>query len=142
MEKQVSIAIKKIKELEFSIHSATLTNETLNVGFGVTTEFDLEKETFDIHIVYDLKDPESDATLVHIKIANTFYIEKIKEFIAPDGKSLNIPDSGLVTMLSLSISHTRAILAKNTSGTVFENYYLPIVNPVDIAKQVFKTPNK
>jgi hypothetical protein len=142
MEKQVSLAIKKIKELEFSINSSTLTSETLNVGFGVTTEFDIEKETFDIHIVYDLKDPVSDATLVHIKIANTFYIEKIKGFIAADGKALDLPDSGLITMLSLSISHTRAILAKNTSGTVFENYYLPIVNPSEIAKQVFKEPNK
>jgi len=141
MEKQVSLAIKKIKELEFSINSATLASDPLNIGFGVKTEFDIEKETFDMNVVFDLRDSVTEAILVHIKVANTFYIEKMKEFIAADGIALDLPDSGLITMLSLSISHARAILAKNTSGTVFENYYLPIVNPSEIAKQVFKKPN-
>lgn len=138
MEKQVSLAIKKIKELEFIINAAKPVNETLNVAFGVTTEFDIEKNSFDMILTYDLKDPSTDTALVHIKVANGFFIEKMKSFIGDDGKTLNLPDSGLITMLSLSISHTRAILAKNTSGTIFENYYLPIVNPSEIAKQVFK----
>lgn len=138
MEKQLSIAIRKIKELEFSIDSTAKAPEEPTIGFGVITTTDIEKEIFEIQVTYDLKNPESDSILVHIKVSTVFNLLDIKQFLNEDNKSLNLPNNGLITMLSLSISHTRAILAKNTFGTDYETYYLPIVNPTEIANEVFK----
>ncbi|MEO6902445.1 MAG: hypothetical protein ABI315_04735 [Bacteroidia bacterium] len=137
MKKQVSIAINKIKELEFSITTNTEAKEKLSIGFGVATAFDIKREIFEIQVIYDLKDSE-DIILVHIKVLNEFSIQNIKQFLTKDKKELKLPDAGLITMLSLSISHTRALLAKSTSGTPFEDNYLPIVNPTEIAKEIFQ----
>lgn len=42
----------------------------------------------------------------------------------------------MIMLLSLSVSHTRALLAKNASGTKFSEFYLPIINPSDLYKQL------
>jgi hypothetical protein len=137
MEKNFSLSIYKIKELEFSISTKPTSENNLSLSFGVVSEFDLDNETFEIQIIYDLKSAEKNSTLLHIKVSNVFKVQNLKDYFVKKQKKLNIPDIGLTTMLSLSISHARALLAKNTSGTDFENYYIPIVNPAEIAKQVF-----
>jgi hypothetical protein len=44
----------------------------------------------------------------------------------------NLPDNLGVTMLSMAITHTRALLAKSASGTIFKNILIPIVNPSEL----------
>ena len=141
MEPTASIAIIKIKELEYSMASAeNFGNDTLtNAGFGVGTAFDKEKEEFELQIAFDIKSVDNEKTFVHIKVANRFKIEKMASFM-PNDNEINLPDNALITMLSLSISHTRALLARNTSGTPYENFFIPIVNPAEMAKQIFKKP--
>lgn len=137
-EKQFSFAISKIKELAFSISQIEDNSIELEVGFGINVKFDLVTDFFDLHVLVDLKSKESKKVLVHITVLNSFYIENIKRYLKEDGETLDIPDLALVTLLSLSVSHTRAILAKNTAGTAYENHLIPVINPTEMAKEVFK----
>ncbi|MBC7411892.1 MAG: hypothetical protein H7331_05495 [Bacteroidia bacterium] len=51
---------------------------------------------------------------------------------------VRLPDSIIITLLSLSISHTRALLYNRTLGTKYENYIIPIVNPTELAHKLYK----
>lgn len=138
MDQQISIGIKKIKEIEFSIFPNEKVSSGLSIDFKVDSQFNTDNETFEIAISYDLIDETSKDVLLHIKVLNVFFIIDLKKYLQEDKKTLNLPDVALVTTLSLAISHTRGILAKNTAGSIFEDHYIPIVNPTDLAKQIFK----
>ncbi len=140
METQVEIAIAKIKEIEFSIQPSITFNpkEGFNVGFAVANTTDVEKQEIDFQITIDFKDKVTNENVVHIKASNKFFINEMKKFVVEKDRSLDLPEDVMITMLSLSISHTRALLAKGTLGTPYEDQYFPIINPKEIARQVFK----
>lgn len=138
MDKQIQISINKIKELEFSMtQNEDISKEEVQLGFNVGLNIDHEKKTIDFQLSFDIVDSNTNAVCVHIKVSNVFFVENLQEFKKEDGTTYDIPDNGLVTMLSLSISHTRALLSKNTQGTVYASFLIPIVNPVEIMKQIF-----
>ena len=138
MKPNVSISIKSIKELEYSIVSSKLDNKVLltNSGFSVSTLFDIPSEVFELQLVFDILDSNKKNQIVHIKVANVFKVENLASFLVNSNK-LNLPANVLATMLGLSISHTRALLARNTAGTPFGEFYIPIVNPNELAKRLF-----
>jgi len=47
----------------------------------------------------------------------------------------------LITIVGLSISHTRALMAQKALGTKFSEVYIPIVNPTQITKDLFSKSN-
>ena len=66
---------------------------------------------------------------------NVFFIANIRQFLK-DG-ILNLPSDLLISIVSLSISHTRGLFAQNLAGTAFNDFMLPITNPIDAAKHFF-----
>lgn len=136
----VAITILKIRELAFSILEERVDETGLSIGFSVETIINFDEETFEIKVDYSLKSKSTGLSYVQIKVSNLFRISNLKDYSTKDKAHVTLPDATLITMLSLSISHTRALLAKNTAGTTLEQYLLPIVNPTEIAKQIFNIP--
>jgi hypothetical protein len=134
-QKQVGLGISKIRELEFSLTQMEEIKEAKYI-LGYQSEYDVEKNSFEIQIVADLIPIESDFKLLHIRVANGFVIENLVSFWSKESNMINIPEVLFITMLSMSITHTRALLAKNTSGTIFEKFLIPIVNPAEMASQM------
>jgi len=134
-----SMGIGRIKDLEFFIdESAEVDNElTSQVTFNNTLNIYLETERIDIIIeanfyVNDIKD-----TFMRGKVLTSFNIPNMKQYLVPDTTQVNIPDAVLVTMFSIAITHTRALIAKASMGSRFGNLYLPIIpNPGEILKQM------
>ncbi len=137
-KQQFGFAIKRIKELAFNINQAEEISQDFEFGFGVLINFDIEASSFELQILTDLVNKENKKSFVHITVSNVFYIEDLKKYVRSDGVTFDIPDMALISMLSISISHTRALMAKNTLGTAYENYFIPIVNPTEMAKEIFK----
>lgn len=137
-EQQVGIGISKIRELAFGIETLDKLPEQLELGFAIHVEFEPSANTFDLQVIAELKEAETQKVLVHIKVANVFMIENMVNYYSAETNSLNLPDGALITMLSISVTHTRALFAKNTAGTIYENHIIPIINPTDMAKEVFK----
>jgi len=137
MDTQVNISVKLIKELEFGfLNKKNIDLENITLNFSVNTLVEKEIDSFTLDTKVTFNDKNDNAELVHITVSNVFLVQNISQFEI-DGV-FNIPDSILVTFLSLSISHTRALLAKNTAGSVYESLYIPVVNPTEIANQIFK----
>ena len=137
MENQVNISVKQIKELEFGfVNKKNIDKENITLNFSVDTIVEKEHDTFTLDTKVTFNDKNDNSEFVHITVSNVFYIQNISQF-ETDGV-FNFPDNILTTFLSLSISHTRALLAKNTSGSIYDSLYIPIVNPSEIANQIFK----
>jgi hypothetical protein len=136
---QVNIAIKKIKEIEFIINEGVeLANPNVaNIGFEVTTNINLNDTMVEILLTATFSDMAQGNVFMKIKTSNVFLVLELAQFHSPENNAFNIPDNVLVTLLSLSISHTRALLAKNALGTKFADIYIPIVNPSEVLKQLY-----
>jgi hypothetical protein len=136
---QVNIAIKKIKEIEFIVNEGVeLANPNIaNISFEVTTNINLNDTSVEMLLTAIFSDTAQGNVFMRIKTSNVFLVLELAQFHSPENNAFNIPDNVLVTLLSLSISHTRALLAKNALGTKFAELYIPIVNPSEVLKQLF-----
>ncbi|WKK75899.2 hypothetical protein QYS49_31565 [Marivirga salinae] len=144
MNKLKTLNVINIFELGFQLHETPDLNKKENSKDLV----------LDFNIGLDIKD---EGKIVGITINSTFHLKKDKtkvvasskvktEFqltyenevkLEDDGK-LNLPDQHWITMLSLAISHARALMARSTNGTIHHNLILPIVNPSEIFKNTLK----
>lgn len=136
---QVNIAVKKIKDVEFIVNEELKLAEPLiaNINFELITNFSLNEKTVEILLTTFFTDPVTNSVFMKIKTSNVFLFLELADFYQADKEAFEIPDNVLVTFLSLSISHSRALLAKNAMGTKYSELYIPIVNPSDILKQLF-----
>jgi hypothetical protein len=71
-------------------------------------------------------------------VQNVFMVKDVRRMIDPKNREvLNMPDGVLSTLLGISISHSRALLAQSAMGTSFQDIYIPLVNPDQLAKELF-----
>lgn len=69
-------------------------------------------------------------------VRTVYQVLNIDDMISGDKKTYFFPDEVGITMLSLSVSHARAIFAKNMAGTVLQDILPPIVNPTEMWHQL------
>lgn len=135
----IQLGITKIKDIEFYVdENITInSNDLVSINFEVHLSLNAELKFIDfilgVRYLY-----ENEQCFLRIKTSNVFVIPTFDQLEKSNDNDPLIPESLLVTMLSLSISHTRALLAKNSLGTKFSDYYIPIVNPKDLAADLFK----
>lgn len=136
---QVNIAVKKIKDIEFFINEELESTNPLipNISFELTINCDLKEKSVEMLLSTIFVDPNNGNILMKIKTSNVFLFLELANYHKPDTNEFNIPDNVMVTFLSLSISHSRALLSKNAMGTKFADLIIPIVNPSEILKKLF-----
>lgn len=136
---QINIAIKKIKDIEFVVNEEYELAEPsiANIGFELTTHINLNENSVEMLLSTTFVDPNQGNVLMKIKTSNVFLFLELANFKKPDTTEFDIPDNVMITFLSLSISHSRALLAKNAQGTKFADLYIPIVNPSQLLKNLF-----
>jgi hypothetical protein len=136
---QVNIAVKKIKEVEFFVNEEVeLANPPVaSISFELTTNINLDEKSVEMLLTTFFTDTIQGNMFMKIKTSNVFLFLELANFHKSETNEFDIPDNVLVTFLSLSISHSRALLAKNALGTRFADLYIPIVNPSEILKQLF-----
>jgi hypothetical protein len=140
---QVNISIFRIKEVEYFINESIelQPDVQVNISFQVTTNIKLDDKTVEILLTAQFAEIKKGIVLLKIKTSNVFSVLELAAFRKPGNETYDIPDNVMTTFLSLSISHTRALLAKNAQGTKFADMYIPIVNPTDLFNQLFKAPH-
>jgi len=138
-QKQANIAIKKIKEIEFFVNEAIELEDPalFNIGFELTINVTLLHNTIKMVLPTIFAVSNRNNVFMRIKTSNVFLFLELADFRKSESDEFDIPDNVMVTLLSLSISHSRALLAKNSLGTKFAELYIPIVNPSEILKQLF-----
>jgi len=145
MEQELHIAIAGIKELAFEIDETIEipSIEKIGINFEQSMNPILEESKLELLLTfrfYSLGEENND--FLKIKTSNIFMVQELKSFVTETKDTYNFPDLLLITILGLSISHTRALLAKCTQGTKFDGFFIPIVNPTELAKQLFGINSK
>lgn len=139
----INLGIKKIKEIEFFVNEEIpFTNsDEINISFELKLNFNLKENSVEM-ILSVIMSNTSEKVFMRIKTSNVFIILELNSLYKAENESFNIPDNILVTMLSLSISHSRALLSKNCLGTKFSEIIIPIINPTEVLKQIFNKIKK
>jgi len=138
------ISVKRIKETHFSVNEKLYKPEILQIKsqlesrLGFNADLNLVMLTLRAFYVYDEFPNE---IVMDITVENVFEVPGLINFIPKDTDvtpdQMNLPTRVLVTIVALSISHTRALLGKNVAGTVMDSTYLPITDPVAASKAFF-----
>ncbi len=138
-QKDFQIGIKKIKDIEFFIDEEVDIKDLtqVSIGFELKTNINPDEHTIEMVFAVLYTDNIENKTILKIRTSNVFLVPDLLTFKKKDEMVFDIPEGILVTLLSLSISHTRALLAKNANGTKFSDLNLPIVNPTDIYNKLF-----
>lgn len=138
--KTFDYAIKRVKDTSFYINEKLFINSPekvikidLRQTFGINIQLNLIEFTLIIFLHYEDAPPEE--KLVEIEVQNVFEVLDLKKYIIKDG--IHLPDALLISIISMSISHGRALLSKNLGGTVFQEIILPITDPVEVAAHFF-----
>lgn len=139
-QKQFQLEIKKIKEIEFFVNedNPSLNLNAVFIRFELNTIPTAKDNTVEMILTVFYSEISNDKVFMRIKTSNVFSIQDMATLHNTVSNTVEIPDNILVTMLSLSITHTRALLAKSASGTKFAELYIPIVNPTLLLNQLFK----
>ncbi len=134
--------IRRIKDTSFFVNEnlfkANHETGTLKVDIQQGLGFSIDKNILDLKTRVKYRYPEStkeDIPLAQIEVQNVFEVIGLSAFLS-DNK-LKLPQELIINLVSLSISHTRALLSKNLSGTVFQDEIMSVIDPENLAKHFY-----
>ncbi|MEO5892108.1 MAG: hypothetical protein ABIQ31_17810 [Ferruginibacter sp.] len=108
----------------------------IKVEFDQNFGLDIENEIFELRLrVYSFHGDAPSQKLSEIIVMTAFKVEGLADRFK--NERLRLPGNFIISLLNMSISHSRALMAQHTAGTVYQDYILPIVNPLDVAKVFF-----
>lgn len=149
-DKNFYISVTAIRDMGFFLNeSQFVADKQARVEFKHVTSFNIESNivVFNLECTFYYSDVERtpENNLVLINVQNIFTVLNLKEYIS-DKNLLVLPQIGFLTIVGLSVSHCRALLASHTAGTMYQQTILPIINPADMTKsffpQAFNKPNE
>lgn len=139
----IQFQIKRIKDVSFFINEGLYIPDPkkvikidLNQSFGTNFEKKLVNLTLLIQLKYENAPPNE--KLASMEVQNIFEIPELLSFVKDE--EIELPFDLLVTLVSISLSHGRALLAKNMAGSIYQDTLMPILSPVDITQHFFKVP--
>lgn len=132
---KIELGIQSVKVREFLNKPDTSPSEgelKISYNFSLTVEAARDVLIITVGVFYWKESPDN--RLFSLTVDNTFLVKDLASF--QKGISYEIPDSIIHTLLSISISHTRGLLAHYSSGTPFESFLLPIIPMDDLVKNL------
>jgi hypothetical protein len=138
--KPFQIAIKKVKQLSFGIDETAEVPaaDDINVLIEQNLSFSTKDDILVLLLNITFSSKTSEKIWMNGIVQNVFTLKDMRRMVDPKKPDvLNIPDTLLTTILGISISHSRALLAQSAMGTIFQDIYIPLVNPELVAKELF-----
>ena len=132
--------IKKVKEFSFLVNEDLFEDgREVNVKFQHHTTYNADTNFIDLTLrvfySYDKDDPPK-TILVDFHVQNIFEIPDLKQYFIEEAGFI-LPKNLMISMVSVAISHTRALMAHNVAGTVYQENIIPIVNPVAVTEAFY-----
>jgi len=140
MEKKITfdIGIKKIKDLAFSVNEEITPEKESGIQINSGLHFDKTENTIEFSLDIRFTQKQGGVEFMSSKTSTIFFVPDLAKYENPDApNSFNPPDAMIITIVSLSLTHARALIARNADGTKFKDIYLPIFNPTDITNNLF-----
>lgn len=137
----VSFRIIRVKDIAFSvnekIYAPPSEGKNIQVRIDCTLSSNPESSLIIIEIMafYYYDDSPNQDKLASITVQSFYDIVELKKFFIEE--ELMLPPNLITTLVSISLSHTRALFSKSIDGTAYNGNVLPIINPEEFAKYVF-----
>jgi len=151
-EKLMQYNIQNIRKTSSYINSleglkiSTLEGEKIAVRKGFRIGFNNNSGILTVIVLTDflIRAEETNPVKLFGAVVNCeFILKDYEETIKEDeNKQVNIPDDLLITLLSVSYSTARGIIASLTAGTEYQNILLPLVNIQEFKDLLQKPPVK
>ncbi len=135
----VSFAIKRVKDTFFSIKEELYIadpDKIIQIELGERIGFNAETNLVNFILRICFHYENSEEVLVDIQIENLFEVEDLQRFRNVEGLFI-LPKDLLISIVGISLSHGRALLAKNLAGTRWQDNLLPVANPEQVAKHFY-----
>lgn len=140
MNKLEKIDIQRIIELGFQLNEEIVNYDPSNLHLNLSIDLSIKEKASLIGVtvesVLSLKN-EPEKILIGSKVKTEFRLS-YENPIELEDAPVDLNEQSWITMLSLAISHARAITAKSTNGSTHQNLVLPIVNPTQIFENTIK----
>lgn len=133
-EKNIRFRIHKLEDLGYTFKKPEESIPTDRIDFSMDTNLDMNQEKGQIIFILKprfttgKKDPKLIAELI-FKVE--FEIQNLNDFVTEEDE-VNIPDSLVVTLFSISYSTMRGVFYEKSRGTMAERLILPIIDPTSI----------
>ena len=144
MAANITFNILRIKDISFWVneifYDPKYPADKVQVRVNCELKFNADANyvIIELNPLYFYEYPDQDIKehiFANITVHNTFAVNDVKSFIK--GDQLYLPTEVLVTLIGISISHTRALFSKNIDGTAFNGIVLPLIDPLEFSKQIF-----
>lgn len=134
-----SYSVKRVKDIYFNINEQLFIpdpTKLIKIELGHRLGFNLLVNqlnfTLRIYLHYD----GMDEILVDMQVDNVFEIQNMQQYQV-ENQLIVLPQLLITSIVSMSLSHGRALLQKNTAGTVFQDVVLPVTNASAVAEHFF-----
>lgn len=148
-KKALQYSLQGIKKLTSYVNSLdslpikSLAEEVIAIKKGFHFAFDKTTGVFTIRVTIEFlcrADTQNPINLFGATVQYDFIFKDFDEIIKETSEHMiDIPDDLLITLISIGYSTTRGIMAMLSSGTDYQQVFLPIVDIQEFRKMLQKT---
>ncbi|NJM93632.1 MAG: hypothetical protein HC842_02285 [Cytophagales bacterium] len=128
MDREFGLKLKSIVDHGFSANLASQSSFSVSSQVELNFELQIHHDSESLEFIIHLRCYAAESELVHYtsKVSTEFQISDFSERYQKETAIMDIPDESGVVMLSVAISHARAITTKNLAGTVYFEQPFPL----------------
>jgi hypothetical protein len=140
MPQKFPYQIRRIKELSSTIREELYINDPqkavkVELGYIMLHNFDHNLVNITLRVFAHYADEPNERFLADIHVQNVFEIDNLVQYKTESG--IVFPFDILKSIFGISISHCRALFAKNLAGTPYQQIMLPISDVSEVVKKFF-----
>ncbi|MBS1645500.1 MAG: hypothetical protein JST36_10725 [Bacteroidetes bacterium] len=141
MAKPISISIIKIREEEFILKTEGIKKinpKKLQIGFQLDFDWKLEADRLMLSttVFYQYNANNTAFDISKFTLLMGFEVKNLKQILTLSDDVFEIDDDYLLTFVGAAISSARGMLAFKHSGTILENFYVPLVDPRNFIENI------
>jgi len=141
-EEIVSYRLVSIQEREFLSPylpeelRAHFDKNSLGFTFNFSFRWDLEKESFRIALVIRYTYEGRADILMRFGLEIAFEVKNLNQYFDNKANEFSFPGEFLAILVGITLSTARGMIASRTSGAFINQFYIPILDPSKIAKDL------
>ena len=136
----IDLVIVRIADLGFEVNESVIPLETYGIGYSLVWSFNSNENWVEFILKAEYRSLDTEPIFMMANVLTRFFIKDLQNFILmkEEKETLDLPNHVMVTMFSITFTHTRAIMSKNCASSKFKDYYLPLINPAESLQQLLK----
>ena len=136
MEKTIKYQLLNISALEYRIsdkeNGFSIPLDACEINLTISFNFNLDVEQVVFHYIVQYNDKRNQEELMYFQCKTVYRVIELNTVFYLHDNIVNVPDSFLLTAISIGIGAIRGMLALKNKGTYLQDIHLPIYDPVSI----------